>query len=496
MQLVAYGAQDVYLTGKPQITFWKLMYRRHTNFATESIAQTFNGTPGFGRRAAATISRNGDLISHVFLQIKAPKLAQPVIDPAVSTAATTHYPMWDYETKTQTYFENVSTDTDIQQKKVGAYARYCNSFAHALVDYCEIEIGGQRIDKHYSAYYEAMDELTGSEDKRAGYGKMVGKAVGQDGRPADAYNPRDKTTATTINTHAGQDGEVTFYMPLRFWFNSNPGLALPLIALQYHEVKIGIQFRNLAELVTWDIGFGPNNNVTTQSADPTFELPGTNALLAPYQSYTPALDQTNTSELSVELFVDYVYLDTDERRRFAQNQHEYLIEQLQFTGTETQAVTNTGTVNGRYRLNFNHPCKELIFFAQDQDDVADKNIHFNFGENSGVKGVDYVSSVELKLNGHDRFSSRDGSYFRLVQPYMCHTRVPSRHVYCYSFGLRPEEHQPSGSCNFSRIDNATLHLEYAAATNTAGNTLRLTVYAVNYNILRIMSGMGGLAYSN
>jgi hypothetical protein len=496
MQLVAYGAQDVYLTGKPQITFWKLMYRRHTNFATESIAQTFNGTPGFGRRAAATISRNGDLISHVFLQIKAPKLAQPVRSDA-QIAATTLLPMWDYETKTQTYFTS-NDDGTHSLGKVGAYARYCNSFAHALVDYCEIEIGGQRIDKHYSAYYEAMDELTGSEDKRSGYGKMVGKAIGQDGRPADAYNPRDKTTAATINTHAGKDDEVTFYMPLRFWFNSNPGLALPLIALQYHEVKIGIQFRNLADLVTWDIGFGPNNNATTDAAPATADLPAiTQGMIAPYAPYTPAASaDTNEGSLSVELYVDYVYLDTDERRRFAQNQHEYLIEQLQFTGSETQTLSGglTASVSGRYRLNFNHPCKELIFFAQDQLDVSEKNMHFNFGENTGVKGVEYVKSVELKLNGHDRFSARDGSYFRLVQPYMCHTRVPSRHVYCYSFGLRPEEHQPSGSCNFSRIDNATLHLTYGAMQNET--TLRLTVYAVNYNILRIMSGMGGLAYSN
>jgi hypothetical protein len=487
MQLVAYGAQDVYLTGKPQITFWKLMYRRHTNFATESIAQTFNGTPGFGRRAAATISRNGDLISHVFLQIKAPKLAQPQ---AIGYDGAKNYAVWDYEGKRQTHVVGRGSP-DLTHEAIGGYARYCNSFAHALVDYCEIEIGGQRIDKHYSAFYEAMDELTCSEDKRSGYGKMVGKSIGQDGRPADAYNPRDKTLANTVSTHAGQDSDVTFYMPLRFWFNSNPGLALPLIALQYHEVKIGIQFRNLSELVTYDIGYGPNNSTGAASS---VDLPGVTGVSIDgfYEAYTPSVD----GELGVELFVDYVYLDTDERRRFAQNQHEYLIEQLQFTGAETQTVTANQATTGRYRLNFNHPCKELIFFAQDQEDIATKNMHFNFGENTGVKGLDYISSVELKLNGHDRFSKREGSYFRLVQPYMCHTRVPSRHVYCYSFGLRPEEHQPSGSCNFSRIDNATLHLEFAGSTDPDGGTLRVTVYAVNYNILRIMSGMGGLAYSN
>ena len=423
MQLVAYGAQDVYLTGSPQITFFKLVYRRHTNFAVESIEQVFNGTPGFGKKASATISRNGDLITQVFLQITV-----PILD---------------------------STNNESQ---------LCNSFAHALVESCEIEIGGQRIDKHYSSYYEVCDELMCPEEKKVGYGKMVGKAY-----DAATGAPVVDTQATeaSIDMHRARLGTQTFYMPLRFWFNSNPGLALPLISLQYHEVKLQFSFRDAKDLVL---------------------TKGTGAEYA---------FGTGTSvEPEISLFVDYIYLDTEERRRFAQVPHEYLIEQLQFTGVETYSLT-TSAKSEKIRLNFNHPCKEIIFFAH----PTSKKSLFEFGEGvtktgSGVLGYDYVEQASLLLNGHDRFSSRKGSYFRLVVPFQVHTRIPSRHVYCYSFALRPEEHQPSGSCNFSRIDNASLHLTFAPTADGSTEQVAFTVYALSYNILRIMSGMGGLAYSN
>ena len=214
----------------------------------------------------------------------------------------------------------------------------------------------------------------------------------------------------------------TLYIPLEFWFCRNPGLALPLIALQYHEVKINVQFGDVA-----------------------FE--------------------------NAKLFVDYIYLDTDERRRFAQISHEYLIEQLQFNGDDT---LSTGT--NKLRLNFNHPCKELVWVCKNSSDAA---VH--------------TGDVKLQLNGHDRFSQRKAAYFSQVQPYQHHSRVPAaaKNINVYSFGLKPAEHQPSGTCNMSRIDNATLSLK---STGSADQTLN--VYAVNYNVLRIMSGMGGLAYSN
>jgi hypothetical protein len=383
MQLVAYGAQDVFLTGKPEISFFKVVYRRHTNFAMESIEQTFNGNPALGNRVTCTISRNGDLVTNMWLEAKI--------------------------------------------KDNGAYV---NSVGHALIEYVELEIGGQRIDKHYGEWLEVWSELTLPEEKRAGFKEMIGRRDAGKGTPLES---------------------TKLYVPFQFFFCRNPGLALPLIALQYHEVKINLKFRDVENL--------KNGVSSIEFAD------------------TP------------KLYVDYVYLDTDERRRFAQASHEYLIEQLQHTGPETANST------GNYRLNFNHPVKELVWVTRN-----DPKQPLEFGANidglvgteafEGASAVESFDSCKLQLNGHDRFSERDASYFRLVQPYQHHTRIPSKYVYCYSFALNPEAHQPSGTCNFSRLDNVTLNLKGVKGTG------EVLVYAVSNNILRIMSGMGGLAYSN
>jgi len=413
MQLVAYGAQDIYLTGNPQITFFKVVYRRHTNFAVESIEQTFNGSVDFNRRVTATISRNGDLVKAMYLEVELP------------VVGATSNPEWVY------------------------------GVGNALVKECEIEIGGQLIDRHYGEWMNIWSELSVPEGKRRGYDNMV-----------------------LNNAEAGQMGHQTAnnadaaiircYVPLQFWFCRNPGLALPLIALQYHEVKVNLTTRPLNELVC--------------GADAT----------AP------------TGTLGCKLYVDYVYLDTDERRRFAQVSHEYLIEQVQFTGDE--AVT-AGSKNAT--LNFNHPVKELIWVCRSTEHGSQDltrgnfgNAWFNWTGTTNAASAEAFGTGKLQLNGHDRFTERNADYFRKVQNYEHHTRVPrvgddlitddhlEQYIYTYSFALSPEEHQPSGTCNFSRIDNAVLQLTDVA---TAGV---LKVFAVNYNVLRIMSGMGGLAYSN
>jgi hypothetical protein len=403
MQLVAYGAQDIYLTGNPQITFFKVVYRRHTNFAMESIEQTFNGSVALGRRVTATISRNGDLIKDMWLECE---------------------------------FSNV------------ANAVY--GLGNALVKQVEVEIGGQLIDRQYGEWMNIWTELSTPEGKRAGYDAMVG-------------NTPSTTTATTPNTKLD--------VPLQFWFNRNPGLALPLIALQYHEVKLNLDLEAAGAT-----GIGASVALTT-----------------------------------CKLYVDYIYLDTDERRRFAQVSHEYLIEQVQFTGDETLTASTK-----RVDLNFNHPVKELVWVSQSATGVrggsASQPCKYQALSNTSTK---------LQLNGHDRFTERRDEYFLNVQTYKHHTHMPrsnrtlclktqrddtdtaaadqtdaiiednAQFIYVYSFALNPEEHQPSGTCNFSRIDNATLVLNRSgAATGT------LKVFAVNYNVLRIMSGMGGLAYSN
>ena len=367
MQLVAYGAQDVYLTGNPQITFFKVVYRRHTNFACEVIEQTFNGTPSLGGKATVPITRNGDLVTKMWLKT--------TLTGAASATA---------------------------REDAGYH----------LINSVELQIGGTKIDKHYGRWMHIWSQLT----KTSGL--------------SDSHDAMINLTA---------DGTV--YVPLQFFCCRNDGLALPLIALQYHDVRLEFDFESA----------------------------------------------TNTGLTKIEntsLLVNYVYLDSEERKRFAQASHEYLIEQLQFTGVETVSAGNE-----KIRLNFNHPVKELIWAAERR---ADSSEAFNFTNNDTyASGVNSVTDGLLQLNGHDRFSSETGKFFNFVQPHTHHSRTPAVGINVYSFALNPEEHQPSGTCNFSRIDNATLNLTLDSATGT-----RMFVYGVNYNVLRIMSGMGGVAYSN
>ncbi|MAF14084.1 MAG: hypothetical protein CMI53_04315 [Parcubacteria group bacterium] len=514
MQLVAYGAQDIYLTGNPQITFFKVVYRRHTNFAMEVIQQTINGTSVVATSATTgtvTISRNGDLVGRVYVRC-------------------------DQDTSDGINGDKLITDVTL-------------------------EIGGQQIDKHTSEWLQVYAELTTPASKADAYKYLTG------GFSNELIPAADGATLTTYNPETLQQSVM---VPLQFFFCRNPGLALPLIALQYHEVKLKF---------TW------GTDVATK---------GTGV----------SRDGTTGGTPTVEVWADYYYLDTDERRRFAQVSHEYLIEQLQY---QTE-----GTANTSYKLNFNHPVKELIWTTDNPHDTAE--------------GSTVISQkVKLQLNGHDRFAQQDREYFQIRQPLDHHTSVPGfnikevddpvmvapidttvlthnatvattaakleatqitfhedcvaaanatagtavrngdilrivvggedgdsiaaaevmshivqiksvsddsnpvcvfataipaaqiftklvdddgmnvtiigrtqnprsrcsqllRDVNVYSFALKPEEHQPSGTCNFSRIDNAKLVL--------SASGLIQNIYAVNYNVLRIMSGMGGMAYSN
>jgi len=307
MQLVAYGAQDIYLTGTPQITFFKVIYRRHTNFALESIEQTFNGTVDFNRKVTTTISRNGDLIHKMYLQVELPTLTGG----------------------TQAWVENVG---------------------HSLIKEVEIEIGGQRIDRHYGQWLHIWSELTLSKELEDTYKKMIGN-----------------TTALTEQATTVEGS--TLYIPLQFWFCRNAGLAIPLIALQYHEVKVNVEFRDFSELVITSVG-----------------------------------NTTPVSLGSATLYVDYIFLDTDERVQFAQIAHEYLIEQLQFTGAEAFSSTNI-----RQKLNFNHPVKEIVWVAHLDSNVTAKALT-DFSDD----GDDHLIDAKLQLNGHDRFSTRKAGYFNLV----------------------------------------------------------------------------------
>jgi len=435
LQLVAYGAQDVYLTGNPQITFFKVVYRRHTNFSIEAIEQTINGNSNFGSRVTIQLTRNGDLINRI-------------------------------------YFNAVLTNSKTAGTTLNNGLALVPYFGHKLLKTIELEIGGQRIDKHYSEWLYIWNELSLPASKKHGYRLMVG---------GDVYN-------RSIYLGALQSYEVN--VPLEFWFCRNVGLALPLIALQYHEVKVNIEYSTQSELV---------DKSATNYCNKAYELTGDNgtALAAPPSNADLVALSTDLTFTSATMWVDYIFLDTDERRRFAQLSHEYLIEQLQFTGADT--INGTGVIDNMksIRLNFNHPCKELIWAIKSTVNTNAYWNNFSDCDNKAL-GNNYVVSknpvlqAKLQLNGNDRMAQRPGTYFSRVQPFQHHECVPSvfnQGINVYSFAIKPEEHQPSGTLNMSRIDTAQLSVS-SSITGT------IYVFTVNYNVLRILSGMGGLAYSN
>ena len=518
MQLVAYGAQDVYLTGKPEITFFKAVYKRHTNFAMETITQVFSGTPGFGTRVTCPIARNGDLLTKMYLHVV---LKGPATDLVT----------------------------------VGEEWGWVPQVGHALIDTVELEVGGSKIDKQYGQWMNVWHHLTRSEENESAYANMVGDTV-EAGELKLVHNDLD------------------LYIPLQFFFCRNNGLALPLIALQYHDVRINFEFSKASDCVNYRSGL---------TAAPSVQLD------------------------TCELLVDTIFLDTEERKRFAQSSHEYLIEQVQFSGEET-----VNSTSHRPELHFNHPCKALVWTfapnawsgkqlayhpdrqkmkelitkyalaekgvvsgdiihskpltkatvgkfysgAEDKpqstyamrslghanvgissaatyksfepdsyvlvgdllpdeviglghnaclsylnnDDAADDvagngsvqvNMHNLYS--SGLTGGEPLAKASLQLNGQDRFKEQNGVYFSQVQSYQHWPHAADAGVYSYSFAVNPADHQPSGTCNMSRIDNAQLNLTMVDG-HAKNSTLR--IFAVNYNVLRIMSGMGGLAYSN
>jgi len=445
-----------------------------------------------------TIARNGDLIHKVYLQATLPSVARSdLADPGMDNE----------------------------------YFSWVTNVGQALVNQVEVEIGGQLIDRQYGDWLHIWNDLTLPLSKELNYNRMTNAIGGvriRDGtgdcNPCSSeqgctlaslteyynnpYNADyvhnflaggndflNDTTPTAgadapvnnvldnLNNFGYYTGdclpETTLYVPLEFWFCRHAGLALPLIALQYHEVKINVNFADVRNLVNISTD---NTNVGDAAVDPAL------------------ISKLNAKGLvCCSLWVDYIYLDTEERRRFAQVAHEYLIEQLQFTGDESLTSTSN-----KIRMQFNHPVKELVWVVQNPAFIDCKSIQNDPFNYTDLACGNPTAVAKIQLNGQDRFTEREGSYFNFVQPYQHHTNSPTLGVNVYSFALKPEDLQPSGSCNFSRIDNATLNLTLTPATFTspAGDasgavaSVNCRIYATNYNVLRIMSGMGGLAYSN
>lgn len=425
IQLVAKGAQDVYLTGNPDVTFFKVVYRRHTNFSRESIQQSIVGTPSPGSTVSCEIGRFGDLISGMYLEF------ETELQDTSSTADHTMGPRGDV---LNTYFYRQA------------------------IEFVELEIGGQKIDKHYGRWLDMWYTLSQSGS--------------------------DKSKNALIGTSHGRP----HYVPLMFWFNRNPGLSLPLISLQYHEVKVNIKFGTGSSTQAWS---QPHNA----------EGSGNNTRL---------LYKGMSKISTAKLWVDYIFLETEERKAFAKLSHEYLIEQVQYTGGFSVPQNTTSGFQFGARLDFNHPVKELVWVLEDSD---------------GYPTYEH-DDITITFNGTERFAKRSSEFFTVIQPYYHHTCNVSPSVqlgiHVYSFALRPEQHQPSGAANFSRIDNVTLQIG-KVNKNLASNNPPVTgagvdsetvgwwqnngkgdwvdgagslhIFAFSYNVLRVVSGMGALAYN-
>jgi hypothetical protein len=473
MELIAKGAQDIYLTGNPNVTYFKSVFKRHTNFSMETIQQSFSGDLNFGKKLNATIKRTGDLLSGVTLEIDLPVL------------------------------------TGVN----GNALYWTNSIGHSIIRSVELEMGGQIIDKQYGEWMEIWSELTTSEGHISGFKTMIGKNNTSQGILANQKNK--------------------LIVPLQFWFCKNIGLALPLVALQYHEIKIYVDLRPFNECwkkpvkrfyvsvnssnqthidiisggtgdinssflapdfytgqkIIWEED-GREETVSSRVDSDTIQMTSNSVAGRTGYMYLQIDEPDKIYELDdIRIYCDYIYLDTNERKYFAQNSHVYLIEQVQFNGNSSYISSQE---SNKIQMEFNHPCKELFWVSQ-IDLCRDFNLHMNFSDSVDITyGVNPVDNVLLYINGQERFAVRNANHFRLEIPYKRHTRVPDNFIYVYSFSLKPEQMQPSGTCNFSRLDSSELLINYKSNL-LASNT---RVYGLNYNILNVKNGMGGVAYSN
>ena len=423
MQLIR-SNKDNYITGNPQITFFKSVYKRNTNFSMETIEIPFNSDITANEcTVTGTISRNtGDLLEKMFLHVKLPN-------------------------KTSAH-----SGSGID------YIRWTNSTGHAYIKECSILIGNQEIDKHYSVWFDIWNELTDVDNKEY---VLINKH-----NDKEAY----------LNAGSSTDiDKLDMYIPLQFYFCKNPGLALPLVSLQFVDVKIQITFRKLDFLINC------TNNLTN----------------------------TITTVPTVKLFGNFIFLDKDEKRNFSTKPQEYLIEQIQHINT---------TLTSSNELNFNHMVKEILWVCRSKNcvetdpttgttpvDAANNstingmvkgNDYFDYSPNAtsnteytlNAEGYEPFESATIMLDGNKKFDNKEANYFRMLQPYYYHVKTPEKFIYNYSFALFPEKYQPSGFCDFSSFKSISLDF-----TSPLNNT-DLLVFAVNYNVLKISDGMGGLAY--
>lgn len=513
IQLVAYGIDNMYLTHNPQITFFKAVYRRHSNFSIEQIPQFFTNTPDFGKTSTCVISRSADLIGNVSLVVTLPKV-KPFNDVNVKFA-------W--------------------VKRVG----------FALIKSVEVQINEKVICKHYGEWLNLWTELTGkiSGNQECGTKEMIGDIP------------------ELTNFTSGKE-ECTLYIPFQFWFCRNAGSALPLISLKYCDIKINVEFADASKCYVLTpshyikcrddiVGFNQyeyieqnidgelhagifinydinkkllyyhkltEKKLVSVKLDDSFDVTNqtnvNNLLNSAYGLKYSIIGQTSQYSVFAELksnstsyplpklkglqlknpylLVDYYYLDEDERIKFAQAKHDYIIEQLFVTQNIKIEESNCTA-----KFVGNNPCKLLTWVVQNNYIESSPNpflyttkyIDNDLSEKSLIQnqGKSLIQNQTLYINGNPRLSMRNGQYFDTTQMYEYTNTTPATGINIFSPSLTPFTVQPSGSCNFSQIDTMEVKMELSSTINK-NNPANFRGYALCYNILRIVNGVCGLVF--
>ena len=483
IQLVAYGENDIYLTSKPEITFFHASYQRHSNFSRESMPQLFNLKPNFGNRVTSILSKNGDMIGDIYLNIELPAIP--------------------------TSFNGV----DI-------YVAWTRKIGLSIIKTIEFEIGGRIIDRQYGDWMNIWFELT---DMR--------KIVKMIGDTPDMYE-------FTLGKPSKK-----IYVPLLFSF-CREFLPLPIVSMYHSDIKIHVEFNSLNECLL----YGPTNSILIDKnivnynfGEYVYQQQGNNIVYMKYISFDPITqllsyikinnstsliktDNTNgnlygndtkyqvtilgtettyisksttlsfINNLTIKnalLYVEYYFLSDDEKLKFSRATLNILYEYLQ-SDTEKILYNSGNLIN----LGFIHPTKELFFRTQSEvlllGGLHDK---FNYTDSILPSGKSFIQQGQLILNGKDRITLRPSNYFELLEVFRGHKRTPSPGVMVFSFAFAPEKYQPSGSCNFSRIDNIALQL-ILSRTVSYDNPARLRVYGLSYNVLRIENGRTRVVFDN
>ena len=422
VELASTGVQDGFISENPQVTFFQKHFKKHTQFAMDTLDNSVDGTASFGNRITCVIPRKGDLIKTIYLKVKLSQLYQVVVD------------MTDHC--------GCNIDGGTEDPQFG----YTDSIGHAIIEYADLIIGGQTVERITGEYIEIYNELHVSDSHQEGLKYTAGKTG-------------TKTGLGPANDAYGNYGPFPreFVVPLPFYFYNNPELAIPLCAIYKQEVEVHIKFRKLDDL---------------------------------YVTPLSGTDDTASGEiLDASISVEYVYITQDEIAYIKNKPIDYVISQVQLA--RTSVAENITTAH--FRLNFTNPVKELYFIMQTRDNITLHNDIFNFSNEDDPISGDHIDSINLMFNGEDRISNTiaTSSYLQYVQPMTYHTRTPTRKIYSYSFSLRPEQPMPSGQVNMSRIINKILTVN----TRQSPKIRDIRIYAINYNVLRVETGLAGVIFN-